>query len=306
MASVRVRMVSGKGGVGKTTVATAIALAQARAGQRVLLAEVDGRDRVAALLGVAPVGPQVREVLERLYVVDMQPREAIREYVLMTLRFEALYQAVFENRFVRRFLRLIPALGELVMLGKVWYHEREVVNGRPRFDVLVVDAPATGHVISMLRTPGVVERAVPPGPLRENARQIRELFSDAKRTRLHLVTTPEEMPVNETLELLAAARGELGMALGALVINQHVPPLPAPARQLLGDEEDEPAWQALQRALVRREGKQRLGESYLSRLPAPLLHAAVTLPRLASERLGVSDLEALAPLLTRVMAEDPR
>lgn len=304
MASVRLRIVSGKGGVGKTTVATALALAEVRAGKRVLLAEVDGNDQVARLLGVPPVGPRMREVQERLFVVDMQPRETIREYVLMTLRLEALYDAVFENRFVRRFLRLVPALGELVMLGKLWYHERERTGQRPRFDVLVLDAPATGHAISMLRTPGVVEKAVPPGPLRENARQIRELLGDATRTCLHLVTTPEEMPVNETLELAAAAQGELGVTLGATFINQRVEPLPGQAWQELCAEDDEPEWLALRRALARRDSKQRLGESYLERLPSVMREHAVSLPRLIVDRLGAAELERLATLCAAVLAKE--
>ena len=115
----RLRIVTGKGGVGKTTVATAIAVAEARRGRRTLIAETHGRDRVSAILGVPPVGSEIKAVDERLYVVDMNPRAAIHEYARILFRFEAIVNAVFENRVVRRFLALIPSLGELVMLGKV-------------------------------------------------------------------------------------------------------------------------------------------------------------------------------------------
>ena len=207
--SPRLRIVTGKGGVGKTAVATAIALAETRRGRNVLLVEMRGRGRAAAFLGVPAVGPELRRVRERLHLVDMEPDAAIHEYVLLTLRFEAIYRAVFENRLVRGLIHLVPALAELVMLGKLWYHERERERGAPRFDLVVLDAPATGHALALLRTPMTVEATVPAGPLREHARDIRELLTDPHRTMLHIVLTPEEMPVNEAMEIERTAASEL-------------------------------------------------------------------------------------------------
>src|SRR2546426_7722063 len=105
MSAPRLRIVTGKGGVGKTTVATALGLAEASRKRRVLVAEVHGRDRVTALLGLPPAGSEVREVLPNFFTVDMTPRAALREYVIMMVRFETLYKAVFENRLMQRFLR---------------------------------------------------------------------------------------------------------------------------------------------------------------------------------------------------------
>ena len=200
----RLRIVTGKGGTGKTVVATALALAEARRGRTTLLAEAHGQHRVAALLGCTPGGPEIMPVTPNLFAVDMDVQAAIREYALLVLRFEALYRAVFENRVIRRFIRLIPSLGELVMLGKLWYHEQETSEHGPRFDVIVFDAPATGHALAMLRAPALVEHAVPPGPLRDITRNLQALLRDHARTAVHVVTTPEEMPVSEASDIAAA------------------------------------------------------------------------------------------------------
>lgn len=286
----RVRIVTGKGGVGKTTVATAYALALARRGRRVLLAEVNGGDRTSELLGASPVGSEMREVVENLHVVDMNPRDSIREYVLQTFRFESVYTTVFENRFVRHFLRLVPSLSELVMLGKVWFHHEELrEDGTPRFDDIVIDGPATGHAISMLRAPAVVERTVPAGPLRENCRQIAEMIRE--RGTLHIVTLPEEMPVSEALELTLAARQRIDIAVGEAFINQRLAPLDF--KDVEPIRHSSSVWiQELVESLDMRQAKHRNGEEQLRRLSASMLDSAISLPR----QIDVN-VEALAQLI---------
>ncbi len=287
-----VHVVTGKGGVGKTTCATALSLALARNGKRVLLAEVNGGDRVSALLGAQPVGAEMREVLENLHVVDMNPRAAIREYALLTFRFEAVYSAVFENRFVKHFLRLVPSLSELVMLGKIWFHYQEGRDTeRPRFEHIVLDAPSTGHAISMLRAPAVVERTVPAGPLRDNARNIARTLRE--RGRMHIVTTPEEMPVNEARELERAAADILGISIGTTFINQRLDPLSGEGIDRLSEAAD-PWVRALGHALELRQHKHLLGEEQLDRLPAAMLRDAVSFPRLVVEELDRNALEGLS------------
>ncbi len=299
----RLHIVTGKGGVGKTAVSAALAVAAARAGRRVLVCETRAHDRVANLLEVPPVGPRMREVQENLFVVDMYPEDAIHEYALLTVHFEAIYRAVFENRLVRAFLRLIPSLPELVMLGKIWYHEQERGHaGEPRFDLIVLDAPATGHALSLLRTPGAVEAAVPAGPLREHARDMRLLLADAKRTVMHLVTTGEEMPVNEAIELEQAA-DVLGIHLGPMVINQDVAPLVEGVLAALAPMMHEPELAGVPSALRQREGKRTVGEEHLARLSPRLRQDAVRLPRLVAPRFGLAEVrqlgERLAPWVAR-------
>ena len=121
----RLWIVSGKGGVGKSTVSAALALRSARAGRRTLVCEVNTQERVSRFLERPAAGPEITLLEENLWAVDVRPQEAMREYALMVLRFETLYKTVFENRLVRYFLRFIPSLQELVMLGKILYHLQE-------------------------------------------------------------------------------------------------------------------------------------------------------------------------------------
>ncbi len=219
----RLLVVTGKGGVGKSSVAAALALVAARRGKKVLVCEINTKERIAPLLGHAPVGPEIRELEDGLFAVDVRPSDAMREYALMKLKFQIVYDAVFENRFVRAFLRLIPSLAETVLLGKVWFEVEAMEAGRPKWDLVIMDAPATGHGISFLRVPQVLLRTIPPGPMREEAARMNRTLTDPSVTSLQIVTLLEEMPVNETIELEAKVRDSLGIPLGILFLNAFVP-----------------------------------------------------------------------------------
>jgi len=215
----RLVVVTGKGGVGKSTVSAALALLAARRGRRALVCEVNAQERVAPLLGAAPSGPEVRQACPGVSTVNVTPDAAMREYGLMVLRYRTIYEAVFENRVVKYFLKVVPSLAELVMLGKILHEVRAAEQGRPRWDLVVLDAPSTGHALQLLRVPQALLDTVPAGPLRRDAQWMCEMLRDARTTALALVTLPEEMPVNEAIELDAQVRGLLGIPRGGLLVN---------------------------------------------------------------------------------------
>jgi anion-transporting ArsA/GET3 family ATPase len=215
----RFLFVVGKGGVGKTTVATGLALAASRRGKKVLLAMVNCNERASQLLDTEPIGPDIVTIGENLDAVNMTPDAALEEYGLMILKVRAVYNAVFQNRLVRAFLKGTPGLEAWSMLGKAFYHACPP-KGAPDYDLVVLDAPATGHALDMLRVPFVIESVAPPGILRRDAARAVDMFRDPERAGAVLVTLPEYMPANETLELANALTDELQIPILQLVINR--------------------------------------------------------------------------------------
>jgi len=222
----RFLIVTGKGGVGKTTVAAAEAVALAAKGKRVLVAMCNAKERLSVMLGSDLVGEDVSEVGKNIWAVNMNPERALEEYGLMTLKSRVLYNILFDNKYARSFFRAVPGMSEWAMLGKAWWHTTETrSDGSPRFDVVILDAPATGHGLDMLRVPKVIVDVVPPGLLRRDAERAMELFRNPDICAVVLVTLPEEMPTSETIELAAALTGELGIPIGKVVVNGVLPPL---------------------------------------------------------------------------------
>jgi len=228
----RLVLVNGKGGVGKTTVSAALATSLAGQGKRVLVAMCHTKERLSTMLDVPPIGSEIAEVKKNLFAVNMDPELAIEEYGRMRVKSRAIYKLLFDNQYVRAFFRATPGLAEWSMLGKAWWHTTEQVSsGKSKYDVVILDAPATGHGLDMLRVPKVILEVTPPGLLRRDAEEAWALFRDETRCGVAVVTLPEEMPTQESLELADALQNDLEIPIAEVFVNAVLPPLFTPAER---------------------------------------------------------------------------
>lgn len=219
----RLVLVSGKGGVGKTTVSVALAMWYARQNKRVLIVEMGSTERVAPLFGLKKIGHHETELAPHIFGINLNPRTCFEEYVALQVPIKKLVHFFLGNAFVTRFLDAVPGLNELLLIGKIYDLERQGEKGTPTgFDVIVVDAPATGHGISTFEVPIVVTNAVRGGPMQTQASRVLELLRDKTKTAICPVALPEEMPVVETVEFIEAVNKRLKMPLGPVFLNDFV------------------------------------------------------------------------------------
>ncbi len=253
----RLLVVTGKGGVGKTAVSAALAAGLAGVGRRVLLLEVDPRESAHQLLDVPPSAGEIVAVGPELFLQNLSPRRVIDEVVRERLRLEVLVRRVLASPVYEHFAGGAPGLKELALLGHAWrvLHGRAAA-GTPRVDTVVLDAPATGHGVSLLRAPSLVADVIRSGPFARMAQDISALIGEATRCGVVVVTTLHEMPVQEALELLGTLPSLLHRPLDVVVANAVLPP------RAEGAEESDPAaetWQRLrgaqQRELARLRGR---------------------------------------------------
>ena len=219
----RLLFFTGKGGVGKSTVTAAAALLAAEQGRRVLLVEVDAKGNLTSLFEHPPVGFDPVEIYPGVSAMQMRTEAALREYLRLNLRVPVLGRLGPLATVLEFVATAAPGVKEILTVGKVCWEVRESLQGRADWDLVVVDAAATGHVLAQLDSPRAIQELVQVGPVREQTDWMADLLADPAVTALHVVTAPEEMPVNETVELVRRARGELDVPLGSVVVNRVLP-----------------------------------------------------------------------------------
>jgi anion-transporting ArsA/GET3 family ATPase len=212
--------VTGKGGVGKTTVASSLALLAANRGKRTLLCEIDAKGATADALETGHTSFHPVEVQPRLWAMSMDTEASLREYLRLNLRVPVVGRIGPIARAFEFVATAAPGVREILVVGKLCYEVRE-----RNWDLVVVDASPTGHIISQLAAPQAINDLVSIGPVRQQTGWILDILSDPFLTGLCIVATPEEMPVNETIELAGRVREETSVSLAAIVVNRVLPEL---------------------------------------------------------------------------------
>ncbi|HYL04661.1 MAG TPA: ArsA family ATPase [Thermoanaerobaculia bacterium] len=227
LARLQLLVVTGKGGVGKTAVAASLGRLLAAAGRRVLVLEVDPRENVHQMLAVSPSGGAIVAAGPRLWVQNLKPGQVLDDIVRERLRVEMLARRVLASPIYEQFSASAPGLKELAILGHALrLLRRSGPPDAPDLDVVVLDAPATGHGVRLLAAPRLVSEVIRNGPFAALAGELAAFVADPERCGIVVVTQAEEMPVEEALELRAALASQLGREPELLIVNGLFPPLP--------------------------------------------------------------------------------
>jgi anion-transporting ArsA/GET3 family ATPase len=287
----RLVIVTGKGGVGKTTVAVALGLRAASEGKRTIVCEVASQENASRIFDHTAVGFHEVEMEENLWSISIDPDESMREYVLLQLKVRAMRDMLFRSRIFNYLAAATPGLKELVTIGKIWelaQLDRKVKSGR-KYDLVIVDAPATGHGVGFLETPRTFAGIARVGPIHSQAQRLDSFLTDHDQTGTAIVALPEEMPVNETAALEHDLRSEVGVAVDRVYLNGLYPERfskDEAARLAELVEAEDGSARAAARAALSEFGRARSQRAQLARLRRRVKAPVKSLPFLFEPELG--------------------
>lgn len=228
--------VTGKGGVGKTSVASALGLLAAQRGKRTLVCEVDSKGDLADFYGTGPLAFRPTEVKPNLFAMAMDTEESLKEYLRLHLKVPLLAKVGPLARTFDFIANAAPGVKEILTVGKLTYEVRE-----RNFDLVVVDASATGHVVGQLGSPVAINDLVKVGLVRNQTDWMIDILTDPRQTGVVVVTVPEEMPVSETLELIERLGDETDIDVASVVVNRVLPELFGRGEEAMFDQLRDPA-----------------------------------------------------------------
>ncbi len=303
----------GKGGVGRTTVTLALALEAARRGKRVLVVELEGARGLERALAGLRLGAGSHQGLDRITYLAVDGQAALEEYLAMVIPVRRVLTTIFDSAVYQYFVAAAPGLKELMAVGKIWYEADRAGTGDDEApDIVVVDAPATGHSLQYLRMPQAALEAFPVGLVHTEAERVVALLRDSAATAAVVVSTAEEMPANETLEIFAGLEG-IGLSIAALVLNQvHGAPCEDAVLTRLGEavsmgeSADEPLFAQAVRRAEEEAGWARINARHVARLRHATGTSTAVFPYLFCEEFGAEQVVDLTEVLRAQMDGEPR
>ena len=277
----------------------ALGLRAAAEGKRTIVCEVSSQENASRMFEHTEVGFHEVEMEENLWSISIDPDESMREYVLLQLKVRAMRDMLFRSRIFNYLAAATPGLKELVTIGKIWelaQLDRKVKSGR-KYDLVIVDAPATGHGIGFLQTPRTFAAIARVGPIHSQAQQLDRLITDREHTGVAIVALPEEMPVNESATLERDLLDDVGVAVDRVYMNGLYPERFSgeEAEQLAGlAGESDDGLRAAARAGLSEHNRARSQRAQLARLRRRVEAPVKTLPFLFEPDLGIEGARQLA------------
>jgi anion-transporting ArsA/GET3 family ATPase len=222
-------LLTGKGGVGKTTVVAALAVHAASVGMRPLIVELGHRESMRAVFGLDEIGFKPREVGLGVHAMSVDVDKAMLDYFAQHIPSRRIAKSILHNKVLERLFQAMPAVGEIATINKLRQLEAETgPGGVHRWQPIFVDLDATGHALMFLELRSVLDGIMGAGPMRKLVESTAEMIADPRVSSLALVTTPDELPVTETIELYQRLAKANSVAFGSVVVNRvPAPHLPA-------------------------------------------------------------------------------
>jgi anion-transporting ArsA/GET3 family ATPase len=299
----RLLFVTGKGGVGKSTISLSLGLAAAARGKRTIVCEVASQETASRVFKKGEIGFNEVQVAPNLWAISIDPDESLREYLLLQLKVRAMRDLLVRSRIFSYLAAATPGLKELVTIGKIWelaQPDRRVKKAGV-YDLVIVDAPATGHGVGFLQTPRTFAGIARVGPVHSQAKELDRFITQHETTGVAIVALPEEMPVNESAALEDQLTHEVGMAVDRVYMNAMYPERfskgEATSLERALDDADGPARAAI-RAALSEHRRARSHRAQLQRLKRRVSNPVRTLPFIFKPTLDVPELEQLAAGLT--------
>jgi anion-transporting ArsA/GET3 family ATPase len=306
----RLIFVTGKGGVGKSTVAIALGLLGARSGLRTIVVELAAQDRIQTALAGDHVEVFVeQELAPGLFTISIDPQHAMDEY--LRVKAGQIGHVLGSSKLFQAFAMATPGMRDLLTIGKVWElaQLQRRTRGAAPYDLVVVDAPASGHGLGILHTPRTFAEIARVGPIAHQGHAIADTIADRRFTAVIAVVRAEEMPVTETLALRDALAGD-GLALHDVIVNAVYPPRFDPDEverlEQAAGEADSPLARAAIRAALSERARAANQQRQIDRLAAGLGDRLVELPFIFADRLDRPELDRLADVLGAELAGDAR
>jgi len=302
----RLLIVSGKGGVGKSTVTASLALLASRLGKRVMVVEIDTIPAVADLLGSAvEVGYKPQEVVSGISVMNIDGFRALEDYFSVKLKSRRIVDKILQSKIYQYFVAAAPGLKELMCVGKLWdlVDNQPGEDGRPIYDLVLADMPATGHGFSHLRMPQTAVDTLKIGFVKEEAAKILRLFQDPERAAFVIVTLAEEMPVNESIEMRRLVTETLKFCVWGIFVNGVYPEVGEGPEQeeqqarlagAMREMENDPKWRPLFESVLSVQRRREMNRKYIDRMKREFSEPLIVLPFIFSRTFGPEAIDRLS------------